>query len=202
MHTLNGDPVRLPASLLTLLSLVTVTPSAAQRRFYVDGALSSTRLSSPIARPGADQPTVGALAAGYVIARGVGIELRRSGLQAESASPATMEPYTIGLRASVTELDVTYRPVSLWRGRLTPAVSVGIAQAGLTDYWIADTPREEMRLHARGVTAAAMVDVRVVRHVSLLARVGTQRLTADRGRVGAAFGLNATTVGAGLRLWL
>lgn len=194
--------MRRSASLICLLSLTGVSTSTAQSRFYLDGALGATRLSSPIARPNGEQPAVGALAAGYVGSRGLGVEVRRSGFQAQATSPAGDFPYTVGMRASVVEANLTYRPVLARLGRLTPSVSVGMAQAGVTDYWISDTPREEMRLRARGWTGAVVADFRIVGKVSLLARYSTQRLTADRGRVGAAFDLDATTVAAGLRLWL
>ena len=106
------------------------------------------------------------------------------------------------MRASVVEANVLYRPTLPWLGRLSTALSVGVAQAGVIDYWISDTPREEMQIRARGFTGAVVADVRIVRKVSVLVRASTQRLTADRGRVGAAFNLDASTVGAGLRLWL
>ena len=203
-HTspLVGDSVQRIASLFCLLSLASVSPSGAQRRFYLDGAFGVTRLSSPITRPNVEPATVRAVAAGYVSARGFGVEVRRSEFQAEATTASTTEPYTVGVRASVVEANLTYRPVHTWFRRFAPAVSVGAAQASVTDYWIADTPREQRQLRALGMTGAAMLDIRVVRRVSLLARVGAQRLTADRGRVGAAFNLNTTTVGAGLRLWL
>ena len=197
-----GDSVQRAASLFCLLSLVGVSTSGAQSRFYLDGAFGVTRLSSPITRPNVEQATVGAVAAGYVGARGFGFEVRRAEFQAEATTPSTREPYTVGTRVAVVEVNLTYRPVHTRFRRLAPAVSVGVAQAGVTDYWIADTPREQMQLRARGVTGAVMFDIRVVRRVSLLARIGAQRLTADRGRVGGAFNLNTTTVGGGVRLWL
>jgi hypothetical protein len=194
--------MRRAATLVSLLSLVVVNTSVAQGRFYLDGAFGATRISSSITRPDEAQPTVSAIAAGYMSARGFGIEIRRSGLQAETTTPSKMEPYTVGMRAAVIEANLTYRPVHARLGRFTPAVSVGVAQAAVTDYWISDTPREESQLHARGLTGAAMIDFRIVRQVSLIARVGVQRLAANRARIGAAFDLIATTVGAGLRLWL
>ena len=162
-------------------------PSAAAGLYagYMRGTttLTSTRASIP-----EQSAMLSAFVLGHTGRVGLGVELRHTRFgdrvrEAPAAGPPTIEsPLTLGLRASLTEASVSYRPERLRLGPLQPAVHAGLLYAQLVDTYQTDTPEDALTTRQVGASLAAGLEVLLGRRATLIAR-GTRWLLRDEGGV-------------------
>ena len=155
---------------------------------------------------GRTSPPVTAVALGYLAPSGVGGEVRVSRLHVvvTEALPPRMfpeAPYTIGLRATIVEASLGYRPAALRLGLLQPVASAGVLVALVVDSYESDTPEEQLRSYSTGLSAATGVEARLGRRVTLTGRGSYQHLRASSTRPARAVGLSGLAWEIGIRVY-
>jgi len=136
----------------------------------------------------------------------VGGEVRVSRLHVvvtEAVSDARFPeaPYTIGLRATLVEASLGYRPAALRLGPIQPVASAGVLWALVVDSYQSDTPEEQLRSFSTGLSAATGVEARLGRRVTLTGRGSYQHLRGSSTRPARAVGLSGLAWEIGIRVY-
>lgn len=168
---------------------------------YAGATLGVTQLQAPGPRFARPSATVPAAVLGYATRRGPFVEGRVAWLRDETTEPRgdNEAPYTIGLRATLVEASVGYRPTGLRLGPVQPVASIGAVWARVVDSWQSDTPEEQQRSTVPGVSAAVGLEAALGRGVALRTRGSYRHMRNSTDRPVRYIGLRGTAWEVGLQ---
>ena len=164
----------------------------------------SARLESP--GSGFDAPTAAMpmLSVGSAAPGGFLVDIRLSRVRSEVTQRATVPPsdapYTVGLDATLVEVDIGYRPPAVRLGIVQPRATVGMLWAAVTDRWGSDTPDERRSAAAGGLVAAVGVEAALAPRLALVTQARVRRTAEGDDRPSRHIGLRGAALEAALHL--
>jgi hypothetical protein len=179
-------------------------PADAGARFFGGIVVGATSLGAPSSRFDEPAARLRGVVAGVRVAHGLGLEARVVRF-ADRVTDRTIgnypdAPLTVGLRATVVEAGVGYRPSALAiAGVVQPVVRVGGAWMRIADTWESDTPEEERPATALGASVGAALELSLGRHLAVSAGTSYRRMKEPGGRPPQSLGIDGASWDVGLQ---
>jgi hypothetical protein len=194
------------AALLPALLIIPTSRASAQwSGAYVGYSVGRTDLDAPSESfPEVGDVRLRWVEAGWVTRLGLSLDARGTHFRESTRSypapgvPQPEAPTTVGVRATLVEGGIGYRPPLLRFGPLRPLVGVGLTWARVVDSWESDTPEERRTTNLAGANASAGVEAGLG-PFALVGRATYRALSEDR-RPGLHIGIDRFSWDAGVRL--